>query len=113
MAMRYLAGKLRAPATAAALRRPAPAGPRSLSTNANASQGGGRTGTTGIASSMKAGKNADEEIRLLLVEVAKLEVASRRMEETVRNSRFHRRKVLREYIAGLEIQKKYTPPTRN
>uniref|UniRef100_A0A0E0E7H7 Uncharacterized protein n=2 Tax=Oryza TaxID=4527 RepID=A0A0E0E7H7_9ORYZ len=87
---------------------------------------------------MKAGKNADEEIRLLLVEVAKLEVASRRMEETVRNSRFHRRcliasavlglalggcfcawythnyrKVLREYIAGLEIQKKYTPPTRN
>uniref|UniRef100_A0A0E0HWG8 Uncharacterized protein n=1 Tax=Oryza nivara TaxID=4536 RepID=A0A0E0HWG8_ORYNI len=73
----------------AALRRPAVAASRSLS--ANATQGVGRTGTTGITSSLKAGKNVDEEIRLLLVEVAKLEVASRRMEETIRNSRFHRR----------------------
>ncbi|EAZ38712.1 hypothetical protein OsJ_23114 [Oryza sativa Japonica Group] len=105
MATRYLRPVV------AALRRPAVAASRSLS--ANATQGVGRTGTTGITSSLKAGKNVDEEIRLLLVEVAKLEVASRRMEETIRNSRFHRRKVLREYIAGLEIQQKYTPPTPN
>uniref|UniRef100_A0A0E0LH80 Uncharacterized protein n=1 Tax=Oryza punctata TaxID=4537 RepID=A0A0E0LH80_ORYPU len=132
MAMRYLAGKLRAPVPAAALRRP-----RSLS--ANASQGEFSNGsTTELASSTKVVKNVDEEIRQLHEELAKFEAACKEIEETIRYNRFHRRcimgsvalgvglagvscvlytrsyrKALREYVVGLEKENKYSPRTRN
>uniref|UniRef100_A0A0E0E7I4 Uncharacterized protein n=1 Tax=Oryza meridionalis TaxID=40149 RepID=A0A0E0E7I4_9ORYZ len=68
MTMRYLAGKLRAPApAAAALRRP-----RSLS--ANASQGGRSNATTDqVTSSMNVARNKDGELGWVQEEVAKLE----------------------------------------
>ncbi|EEC81525.1 hypothetical protein OsI_24919 [Oryza sativa Indica Group] len=136
MAMRYLAGKLRAPApAAAALRRP-----RSLSANASQSQGKYTNGsTTELASSMKVVKNVDETIRQLHEEVAKMEAASKEIAEIIRYNRFHRRcimgsvvlgvglagvscvwytrsyrKALREYyVVGLEMENKYSPRTPN
>ncbi|XP_015646312.1 uncharacterized protein [Oryza sativa Japonica Group] len=118
MAMRYLAGKLRAPApAAAALRRP-----RSLSANASQSQVGSpldssqivrfdrpRSGkytngsTTELASSMKVVKNVDETIRQLHEEVAKMEAASKEIAEIIRYNRFHRRCIMGSVVLGVGL----------
>uniref|UniRef100_A0A0D3GMD1 Uncharacterized protein n=1 Tax=Oryza barthii TaxID=65489 RepID=A0A0D3GMD1_9ORYZ len=92
MAMRYVAGKMRAPAPApAALRRP-----RSLS--ANASQGGRSNATT-----ENVARNTDGDLGWLEEEIAKLEKLRLEIEETTRYNRLHKRCLIGSVFAGFGL----------